>query len=219
MAFRGEPFGRNLLVHVCCGPCLYSVLEALRAEHPGGFACLFDNPNIHPLIEFRRRLKTFRIVCDAEGLHCFANEAYELREFLDAVDYRSAERRCLDCYRLRLERTAARARQEGFDAFTTTLLASTHQKHEAIRDIGEEVERDTGVKFVYRDWRGLSEDGRREARRRHLYLQQYCGCIFSEQQRYAPTTLHLYGERPSTLPPAVGRGKVRAKGPRRKEQG
>ncbi|MDP6379871.1 MAG: epoxyqueuosine reductase QueH [Phycisphaerae bacterium] len=203
----------SLLIHSCCGQCLCSLLDVIRQPEGSprsaagagssvdaatgiiatdAVACLFDNPNIHPLIEFRRRLKAFRILCEQVGLPALVNDEYELAEFLDAVDYHSPERRCLDCYRLRLERTAERARAGGFDSFTTTLLVSPQQKHDQIRRIGEEAAREAGVRFLYHDWRDLCERGHQEARRRKLYLQQYCGCIFSEAGRYGQTRLHLY---------------------------
>jgi hypothetical protein len=107
------------------------------------------------------------------------------------VDYHSPDR-CAHCYRMRLSRTAQEAAERGFDAMTTTLLGSTHQDHELIRQIGEECAQEAGVEFHYADWRNLAEEGHERAKAMRLYLQQYCGCVFSEHERFRDTTTHAY---------------------------
>jgi hypothetical protein len=94
---------------------------------------------------------------------------------------------------LRLTRAAGKAREEACDAFSSTLCASTHQDHALIRAVGEESGRAAGVQFLYRDWRSLAEESHKRASHYNLYLQQYCGCIFSECERFKDTTKHLYG--------------------------
>ncbi|NIA21536.1 MAG: hypothetical protein GWP05_06125 [Anaerolineaceae bacterium] len=177
-----------ILVHACCAECLLGPLEELGER---GFAGYFYNPNIHPLIEFRRRLKAFRILAQQLKLDCTADESYGLWDFLGRVDYRGQER-CRQCYVLRLTRTAEVARERSMEAFTTTLLVSRHQKHELVREVGRQVAAATGVPFAYFDWRDLAEAGHEEAGRRNLYRQQYCGCLFSEYDRYKDTGLHRY---------------------------
>jgi hypothetical protein len=179
----------TLLVHVCCGCCAAAVLEPVRRF--GRFAWHFTNPNIHPLIEFRRRLKAVRALADHARVRLVADDRYGLRRFLEAVPWDRPER-CLACYRLRLAETARVAAQEGFSAITTTLLASVHQDHDAVRRVGEEEAARRGLAFFYDDWRPLAEHGHAEARRMSLYRQQYCGCVFSEEERFSPTRLHLY---------------------------
>jgi hypothetical protein len=93
---------------------------------------------------------------------------------------------------MRLGRTAARAAESGCDAFSTTLLTSRHQDHELIRRVGVECQATHNVDFLYRDWRHMAEQNHEEASRMNLYLQQYCGCVFSESDRYRDTTRHLY---------------------------
>ncbi len=183
----------RLLAHVCCAPCWLACAPAWdRLVAPAGrWQALFVNPNVHPLIEFRRRLKAVQVLAHDRRWPLLAEEGYGLRKFLDEVDWRG-EGRCGDCYRLRLRATAEEARQRGFDHFTTTLLASIHQCHQLVSRVGEEVGRQVGVEFVAEDWRPLAGRGHEEARRRSLYLQQYCGCIFSEFERYRDTGFHLY---------------------------
>ena len=177
-----------ILCHVCCAECLLGPLDELRQR---GFTAYFHNPNIHPLIEFRRRLKAVQLLAEQCSLDLIADEQYGLRSYLEQVDFRR-DNRCRQCYRQRLLRTAQLATERGFEAFSTTLLVSVHQHHQAVREIGEEVARETGVPWAYFDWRHLAEAGHAEAKRRNLYRQQYCGCIFSEYERYQGTGLHLY---------------------------
>ncbi|MGB2755990.1 MAG: epoxyqueuosine reductase QueH [Phycisphaerae bacterium] len=179
----------TLLVHACCAQCLAAILDPLRRL--GCWAAYFYNPNIQPLIEFRRRAKSLHVLAERERLALIADERYDVRGFLRSVPWDRPER-CLACYRMRLDETARMAAEKGISAMTTTLLASEHQDHEAVRRLGEEAAAGRGLGFHYEDWRALAGRGREEAKRRSLYRQQYCGCLFSEEERFAPTSLHLY---------------------------
>jgi hypothetical protein len=86
------------------------------------------------------------------------------------------------CYGIRLERTAAFAKEMGFDAFTTTLLVSPYQKHELIKELGEEYARKYGVEFYYKDFRPGFRQGQQQAKEMELYRQKFCGCIISYRQ-------------------------------------
>jgi len=174
----------TLLVHACCGPCLAAILDRVRRF--GRLAIYFYNPNIHPLLEFRRRAKGVQTLADQERLDLVADDRYDLKGFLRSVPW-DRPARCVACWRMRLGRTAEVARERGFSQMTTTLLASEHQDHETIRRIGEETAAERGLVFYYEDWRPLAAQGREEAKRRSLYRQQYCGCIFSEEERFGPT--------------------------------
>jgi epoxyqueuosine reductase len=100
--------------------------------------------------------------------------------FLDS----SPPQRCKKCYRMRLEKTASFAKQEGFSAFSTTLLISPYQDHEEIKRQGEKTAEKYGVEFLYRDFRPLFREGQTNARAANMYMQKYCGCVFSEEERY-----------------------------------
>jgi len=180
----------DVLLHICCAPCTIAPLKALRGEGHAvtGF---FHNPNIHPFIEFRKRIKAVRVFMETDPIPVEIDETYGLDEFVRRAYDPVAAARCEKCYSMRLLRTAERARGR-FGAFTTTLLVSKEQDHERVRAVGERVAEETGVPFLYRDWRPLRDEGHAEAKRRSLYRQAYCGCCWSEWERYKDTTKELY---------------------------
>ena len=185
---------RRLLLHICCAPCLAGPLGVVREE---GFEVegYFYNPNIHPLLEFRRRIKALKVFCESDPLEVHISEDYGLMHFIEAVWTLGAKadgRRCRVCYELRLAAAARKAREIGASAFTTTLLVSRHQKHDLVREVAEQVAAREGVDFLYRDFRPLQPVSDEAAEKQHLYRQPYCGCIFSEELRYRNTTKHLY---------------------------
>ena len=180
----------RILLHICCSVCTTGPLEELTNEghEVTGY---FYNPNIHPLIEFRRRLKSVKVLQERIPLEVIYEETYGLTYFLEETDWPS-KRRCRDCYRLRLEQTAKMAAREDADAMTTTLLTSGHQDHELVAEIGRECAREKNIDFLYRDWRDMAGPNHERSEGLGLYLQQYCGCVFSEYDRFKDTGLHLY---------------------------
>ena len=92
--------------------------------------------------------------------------------------------RCGYCYRVRMEETAKYAAENGYDSFTTTLLISPYQNHEMICAVAKAMGEKYGVEFLYRDFRPLFQAGQEYAREHGFYMQKYCGCIFSEEDRY-----------------------------------
>ena len=182
----------KLYLHTCCAVCLAGVAGELRGRREE-FTAFFCNPNVHPLIEWRRRLKATRVFCEREKIPLDVDETYGLVEFVRAVVNReSTPERCEVCYRERLTCTAREAKAQGFDTFSTTLLASTEQNLELVRRVAAEVSADTGVAFMDADWRHTHPSGLETARKMSLYRQQYCGCVYSEYDRYKDTTEHLY---------------------------
>ncbi|HER62883.1 MAG TPA: epoxyqueuosine reductase QueH [Desulfobacteraceae bacterium] len=172
----------NILLHVCCGPCTVYPLEVLRAQGNSveGF---FFNPNIHPYREFRRRINALRELADMEKFPVKIVDNYGLREYLRQVVFNEQER-CSICYDMRLEAAARIAGETGADAFTTTLLYSRYQNHEQIREKGEQLAEKFGVAFHYQDFRIGWRVGIDRSKEMGLYRQPYCGCIYSEQERY-----------------------------------
>jgi predicted adenine nucleotide alpha hydrolase (AANH) superfamily ATPase len=108
---------------------------------------------------------------------------YGLRRFISDI-YPDFCNRCGYCYRTRLEKTAEFAKQNRFDAFTSTLFISPYQNHELMKEIALESAEKYGVEFLYRDFRPYFKEGQEKARELDLYMQKYCGCIFSEEDRY-----------------------------------
>jgi predicted adenine nucleotide alpha hydrolase (AANH) superfamily ATPase len=143
----------------------------------------FYNPNIHPYQEYHRRLAAVQAYEEQAAIQVIYRDEYDLEEFLRGVAFREDER-CRFCYRLRLETTAKVAKHGKFAAFTTTLLHSKHQNHELIKAIGETVGREQGVEFLYKDFRDGWKQGIEESKTLGLYRQSYCGCIYSEKERY-----------------------------------
>ena len=112
------------------------------------------------------------------------NEEYGLKKFCkNVID--DIEKRCINyCYPVRLEQTANYAKENGYDAFTTTLLVSPYQKHDELKKICEKIAKQYNIDFLYRDFREGFREGQAKARELGLYMQKYCGCIFSEEERY-----------------------------------
>jgi len=172
----------RLLLHTCCAPCLIAPARQLKDEGIS-FTAWWFNPNIHPVTEYRQRLQSLREFASREGFGLIVQDEYGLRDFVRAVAG-DLDQRCRHCYSIRLEAAAKAAAALGCDAFSTTLLYSKYQKHELLRELAEEAAAKHGVGFFYRDWRPLWDEGRRLAKEAELYRQKYCGCVFSEEERY-----------------------------------
>ncbi len=172
----------KLLLHLCCGPCTTYPVTALRNEgiKPQGF---FHNPNIHPYREFKKRLGAVNMVADKMDLTIHLDKEYGLNKYMREVVF-NEEQRCTLCYRMRLEATVQQAKAVGADAFSTTLLYSRYQQHNLIRRQAEELAEKHGIPFYYQDFRDGWQDGIDMSIEMDLYRQPYCGCIYSEQERY-----------------------------------
>jgi len=154
----------------------------LRGEgiEPTGF---WYNPNIHPYKEYQARRDTLKAYAADIGLKLLLKDEYGLRPFIRAI-YPNLEDRCGVCYRLRFEETARYAAENGYDGFSSTLFVSPYQRHELMRETAERMAARYGVEFVYRDFRPGFRAGQQKARELQLYMQKYCGCVFSEEERY-----------------------------------
>jgi hypothetical protein len=172
----------KILLHICCAPCAtYPAATLSDSGHQvRGF---FFNPNIHPYQEFTRRMAALEDYAGKTGLPIIWDRTYDLEGFLRRIVFREQER-CRFCYHLRLTAAAKVARSGKFDVFTSTLLYSKLQNHTLIRELGDQVGRDVGVPFYYEDFRQGWETGITRSKQMGLYRQQYCGCIFSERDRF-----------------------------------
>jgi hypothetical protein len=172
----------KILLHICCGPCLIYPLKRLNAQglKAKGF---FYNPNIHPLSEYSRRKEAVALLGDSLQFEVEYPE-YKPSEFSQAIGSDlSAPQRCMHCWKLRLDRTAAYAKDNGFDAFTSTLLVSPYQSQESLKQLGSDAAKQAGVDFYYEDFRPGFRQAHTEAKNKGIYCQRYCGCSYSEAER------------------------------------
>lgn len=170
-------------MHTCCAPCSVYCIDSLKKDgiEPTIF---WFNPNIHPYMEYKARRDCLKDYVKTVGVKAIFQEDYGLDEFCKNV-VSDIPNRCVNfCYRKRIGETAKYAAKNGFDAFTTTLLVSPYQKHEELVAVCEEMAALCGIEFVYRDFREGFREGQKKARELGLYMQKYCGCIFSEEERY-----------------------------------
>jgi len=172
----------SLLIHACCANCLLYPYEALRGRFER-IMVFWYNPNIHPYQEYHKRLQAMKKAEKALNLKVIYQDTYPLEEWLQAVVFREEER-CLHCYHRRLLATAQVAKRGNFTHYTTTLLYSKQQKHDTIREIGESLGKRYGVEFLYEDFRQGWKHGIQLSQELDLYRQQYCGCIYSERDRF-----------------------------------
>ncbi|MBC8317574.1 MAG: epoxyqueuosine reductase QueH [Desulfobulbaceae bacterium] len=172
----------KIVLHTCCGPCAAYPLEQLRQKGMDvqGF---FFNPNIHPFQEFKRRLAALDDLAAEMRYEVEVIREYGLKEYMRRVVFHE-ENRCGICYEMRLSRTAEYAAQTGADAFTTTLLYSKYQNHQQICQLAEQLAKQYSVSFYYEDFRAGWQEGIDRSIEMGLYRQPYCGCIYSEQERY-----------------------------------
>ena len=171
----------KLLMHTCCAPCSVYCIDSLRNEgiEPTVF---WYNPNIHPYMEYKARRDCLKEYTKSINIEAIFEEDYGLDEFCKNVIC-DLKNRCVNyCYRVRLEKTVKYAKEHGYDAFTTTLFVSPYQKHEELKNLCEKLANEYDIKFLYRDFRVGFREGQAKAREIGLYMQKYCGCVFSEEK-------------------------------------
>ena len=172
----------KILLHTCCAPCSIYPVEILRQE-ASEIIGFFYRHNIHPFTECQRREETLKNYAETIRLNVIYQKEYNPEHFLRQVVFRESNR-CTYCYHDRLTTAALMAKSGKCDAFTTTLLYSKYQNHDLIRSIGEAVEQSVGIPFYYQDFRIGWKSGIEKSNRLKMYRQQYCGCIYSEKERY-----------------------------------
>ena len=173
----------KLLMHTCCAPCSVYCIDELRSEEIEPTVYWF-NPNIHPYMEYKSRRDCLKEYTKSINVNAIFEEDYGLKEFCKNT-INNLETRCQEyCYPVRLEQTAKFAKENGYDTITTTLLVSPYQKHDIIHELGDKIAKQYDLQFLYRDFRVGFREGQAKAREIGLYMQKYCGCIFSEESRY-----------------------------------
>ncbi len=170
------------LLHVCCANCAIYPIKTMR-ENGLEVMGFFYRHNIHPYTECLKRQEALEAYAEQINLKVIYQEGYDLEGFIRNVAFRESER-CNYCYHDRLRSTALLAKRGKFDYFSSTLLYSKYQKHELIRSIGESIGKSVGVPFLYHDYREGWKEGIECSKQMGLYRQHYCGCIYSEKERF-----------------------------------
>jgi epoxyqueuosine reductase len=172
----------KILVHTCCAPCAIYPVEILRDQHFEVTGFFYRN-NIHPYTECLKREQTLTDYAEKIHLSVIYQDGYDLEGFLRKIIFHENDR-CAICYQDRLTTTALIAKERGFDCFTSTLLYSKYQKHETVKEIGESIGASLSLPFYYRDFREGWKEGIHLSKRLNMYRQPYCGCIYSEKERF-----------------------------------
>jgi len=172
----------KLLLHVCCAPCTVYPTDFLSIRKYE-ITLFFYNPNIQPFREFQKRKESVEIFAESHNLPVHIDGQYRLTEFMRAIVFREKSR-CSVCQQIRVRETALFAKNNGFDAFSTSLLYSKHQNHHEIRQQCVDYSKSFGIHFFYHDFREGWKKGIESSISQGLYRQSYCGCIYSEQDRY-----------------------------------
>lgn len=176
----------DLLLHICCGVCALGITKKMK-EQGYKITGYFYNPNIHPFMEFQKRLRAVEVMSEQDKLPVIYEKDYGLDDYLQYVNpyAKSYEtKRCAKCYEMRLEQTARKAKELNINEFTSTLIISPQQNQAVIKNLGENIAKKYGISFKYEDVTDLYPQCKETAKKRSLYRQQYCGCIFSEYERY-----------------------------------
>jgi len=172
----------KILMHLCCGPCSIYPVRVLQEEGAEIMGFFYKN-NIHPYSECLRRQEALEKYAAQINLRVIYQEGYDLEGFIQNLVHREADR-CRHCYHDRLRTTALLAKRGKFDFFSSTLLYSKFQKHELVRSIGESIAKSVGVPFYYQNFREGWKEGVDTSKKLKMYRQQYCGCIYSEKERF-----------------------------------
>ena len=178
---KGKP---KLLLHACCGVCSSSVIEKLYPFFE--ITILYYNPNIYPKEEYIKRLNTQKEIIDKMNINIKLLEIGYLNEEFENIargleDEKEGGTRCTKCFYLRLEKTAKIAKKLNYDYFTTTLSVSPYKDSQKLNKIGEVLEKEYNVKYLYSDFKKKEGYKRSNelAKIYNLYRQHYCGCKYS----------------------------------------
>ncbi|MDQ7032303.1 MAG: epoxyqueuosine reductase QueH [Desulfonauticus sp.] len=173
----------KILIHCCCGPCSIYPFSVLLEQNFEIFAVYF-NPNVHPLKEYLKRRESFIQVCNYFNVRYLCmDKDYDPQKYFRTINFRE-NNRCFYCYQIRLEKTFYMARRGKFDYFTTTLLYSKLQKHDTIKTLAQDIVHGSKVNFFYADFRKGWKFGQEKSNALGIYKQNYCGCLYSELERF-----------------------------------
>lgn len=169
----------KLFLHICCARCVIYPLERLKTNYE--VIGYYFNPNIHPATEYILRGEALKRYLERENFPLLIGEynpSIHLEMTLNSLY------RCESCYLLRLKETVRKAKELGITYFSTTLLVSPYQNHDKIKEIGENLAKEENIRFYYEDFRVGWRNSQKVADELNIYKQKYCGCIFSEYERF-----------------------------------
>lgn len=171
----------KILLHICCARCIIYPLERLKTKYE--IIGYYFNPNIHPATEYILRGEALKCYLEKEHIPLIIGEYNPYTHLRMSLDFLG--NRCESCYLLRLKETVRKAKELGIRYFSTTLLVSPYQNHTKIKELGERLtQEDKDVEFYYEDFREGWRDSQKIADELGIYKQKYCGCIFSEYERF-----------------------------------
>lgn len=187
---QNNNFIPTLLLHSCCAPCSSSTLE--RLSNYFKITIFYYNPNITDELEYKKRVeeqKLFIKVLETKYPIEFIEGNYDPKIYFDVVKgyehLKEGSERCFRCYRFRLTETAKLAKEKGFDYFTTTLSISPYKNSKVLNEIGFELEKEIGIKYLCADFK--KKNGYKRSielsKIYNLYRQDYCGCVYSKIER------------------------------------
>ena len=178
----------KLLLHSCCAPCSSYVITFLDKYFD--ITIFYSNDNIYPVSEFDKRLdEEIKFCLNINPNIKVIHDEYVYEDYLNAIkgkeDLGERSPRCYECYKFRLEKTAKKAKELGYDYFTTTLSISPHKNSTWINEIGNKLESEYNVKYLYSDFK--KEEGYKKSielsKEYGLYRQDYCGCVYSLNEK------------------------------------
>ncbi len=193
----------KLLIHACCTDCLLKMVESIKSENVGAYgntplqtemAVYYYNPNIHPRSEYQSRLKAMQLMIKdlkiiipdwrpsewfemQNPFKPFPNPSLDRAGKIKKIDF-SKPNRCINCWNLRLEKTAKFAKENGFESFTSTLLTSEYQNGEMIEKIGKEIGKKYEIEFF------VPKNICKHLETKGFYKQVFCGCCYSLVERF-----------------------------------
>ena len=173
----------RILLHTCCAPCAVYSIEKLKEKYEN-IECFFYNPNIHPVSEYEKRKASCEELSRAMNIRMYFHKDFQFEDFFRKITFYEKDLRCCLCWGLRIEETAEYAAKNGFDGFTSTLFISPYQDHEKLKQIAKNAQDRYSVPFIYEDFRPGFRKSHESSRSMGLYHQKYCGCIYSERERF-----------------------------------
>lgn len=181
----------KILIHTCCAPCLSYVFERLKDKFH--IIAYFYNPNIHGFREYKFRKNALVSFCKIKNIDLIMSENYDFDMWLDylknsnkSFEYLKMNRvfRCQYCYSFRINNSLKLCKSMNIKYFTTTLFYSIYQNHKFLKFFCETECQKQDINLYYEDFRKGFKEGIDLYKKTELYMQNYCGCIFSENERF-----------------------------------